>query len=303
MKDTGLRMLYFLNFCSMVVISYLCPTEPYTDECGNFGILWNCSGLNTDRLPEKIPQKLRNRYVTLDLSFNRFSTLTEKTFENLIRFSVVSSIIINHNKITNIENKTFHRLSGLCSLDLSSCELDKKGIEVEAFSCIHNLKYLRIDQNNFQSDGYPDVALSAFQSLSSLYIDIFNGFSFTAPFENLANLSELKFHIVNDFSLTNTSFLGLRRSKIHVLDLLFKKHVFCDVTEDLFCSFPYLTEEVTINFGGKCDITPALRSLKCFQHRNIGKIFMDDNTKDVETGIIVLDDWLSEYLINVCART
>ncbi|XP_062609961.1 asporin-like [Saccostrea cucullata] len=221
MKDTGPRMFIFLLFCSLVAISYLCPTAPYTDECGNLGILWNCSGLITDRILDKIPQKLRNRYVTLDLSFNRFSTLTEKTFENLIRFSVVSSIILNNNKITNIENKTFHRISGLCSLDLSSCELDKNGIEVEAFSYIYKLKFLRLDQNNFQSDGYPDVALSAIQSLSSLHIDIFNGFSFTAPFENLINLSELQFHILNDFRLTNTSFLGLRRSKIHRLDIFF----------------------------------------------------------------------------------
>ncbi|XP_062609947.1 toll-like receptor 2 [Saccostrea cucullata] len=288
---------------NLVIFLNPCPTVPYTDECGNFGILWNCSGLNTDRLPENIPQELINRNVALDLSFNNFSTLTEQLFENLAAVSVVTSIILSHNKITKIENKTFHRLSGLCSLDLSSCELDKKGIEVEAFSYIHNLKYLRIDQNNFQADGYPDVALSAIQSLSSLHIDIFSGFSFTAPFENLTNLSELQFHIVNDFSLTNTSFLGLRRSKIHDLIMYFKNHVFCDVTEDLFCSFPYLTENVTIDFGGKCDITPALRSLKCFQHHDIGKIFMDQNTKDLETGIIVLDDWLSEYLINVCVRS
>ncbi|XP_061193394.1 toll-like receptor 13 [Saccostrea echinata] len=302
MKETGLRIFNFLLFSSLTVISYPCPTAPYTDECGNFGILWNCSGLNTDSLPEKIPQKLRNRNVTLDLSFIRFSTLTEQIFENLAAVSVVTSIILSHNKITKIENKAFSRLISLCSLDLSSCELDKNGIEVEAFSYIHNLKYLRIDQNNFQPDGYPDVALSAIQPLSSLHIDIFSGFLFTAPFENLTNLSELKFHIVNDFSLTNTSFLGLRRSKIHYLNMYFKNHVYCDVTEDLFCSFPYLSEEVRIRFGGKCDITPALRSLKCFQHRNIGRIYMDQNSKDLERDFIVLDEWLSEYLINVCVR-
>ncbi|XP_062596560.1 toll-like receptor 4, partial [Saccostrea cucullata] len=225
---------------SLAIFSHPCPTVPYTDECGNLGILWNCNGHNTDRLSDKIPHKLQKRYVTLDLSFNRFSMLTEKTFENIAALSVVSSIILNHNKIIKIENKTFHRLSGLCSLHLSNCELDKKGIEVEAFSYLHNLKILRIDQNYFQSDGYPDVALSTIQSLLSLHIDIFSGFSFTAPFKNLTNLAELKFHILNDFSLTNTSFFGLRRSKIHRLGMCFHSYVFCDVTEDLICSFPYI---------------------------------------------------------------
>ncbi|XP_062609954.1 toll-like receptor 2 [Saccostrea cucullata] len=68
-------------------------------------------------------------------------------------------------------------------------------------------------------------------------------------------------------------------------------------------TLPFLRfKEVRIRFGGKCDITPALRSLKCFQHRNIGRIYMDQNSKDVQTGVIVLDDSLSEYLINVCVR-
>ncbi|XP_062615042.1 uncharacterized protein LOC134276772 [Saccostrea cucullata] len=193
---TGQGILNFLLFSCLNVVSYPCPTVPYIDECGNSGILWNCSGLNTDRLPENIPQELINRNVTLDLSFNKFSTLTEQLFENLAAVSVVTSIILSHNKITKIENKAFRRLSGLCSLDLSSCDLDKNGIETEAFSYLHNLKYLRIDQNNFQLEGYPDVALSAIQSLSSLNIDIFSGFSFTAPFESLTNLSELQFHII-----------------------------------------------------------------------------------------------------------
>ncbi|XP_062606699.1 uncharacterized protein LOC134268457, partial [Saccostrea cucullata] len=267
---------------NLVIFSYPCPTVPYTDEYRNFGILWNCSGLNIARLQENIPQELINRNVTLDLSFNKFFTLTEQFFENLAAVSVVTSIIPSHNKITKIENKAFS------SLDLSSCELHKNGIEVEAFYYLHNLKYLRIDRNNFQSDGYPDIALSAIRSLSSLHIDIFSGFSFTPPFENLTNLSELQFHILNDFSLTNASFLGLWRSKINHLNMLFKNHVFCDVTEDLFCSFPYLTEEVTIDFGGKFDMTPALRSLKCFQHRNIGGIFIYENRKYIENSIIVL---------------
>ncbi|XP_061193393.1 uncharacterized protein LOC133201616 [Saccostrea echinata] len=278
-----------------------CQTTPYTDQCGNIGILWNCSGFHIDRLPLEIPDELLSRNVTLDLSFNRFSTLNESIFENLANMSVVTSIILNHNNITKIGSKTFHALTDLCSLDISYCHLNYDSIGVDVFSHLP-IKYLKIDHNNFKREHmYPDVALSALQSLCSLEIDVFKNFEFTTPFENLTSLSELKFNIQSDFRLSNTSFLGLKSSKIKHLNLTFANHVYCDVNEDLFCSFPYLTD-VIINFGGKCDVTPALRSLKCLQHRNINNITLYENKKKIETDVIILNDKLLEHAVNICVR-
>ncbi|XP_062595888.1 toll-like receptor 6 [Saccostrea cucullata] len=283
------------------MLSKACQTTTHKDQCGNIGILWNCSGFNIDRLPYKIPNQLHGRNVTLDLSFNRFSTINESTFENLTAVSVVTSMILNHNDITNIENKTFHALTGLCSLDISYCHLNNNCIEADAFSRLP-IKYLNIDHNNFKNEHvYPDVALSALQSLRSLEIDIFDNFEFTTTFESLTNLSQIKFNIQSVFSLSNTSFLGLKSSKIRQLNLTFANYVLCDVTEDLFCSFPFLTD-VFINFGGKCDVTPALRSLKCLQHRNINNITLYENKKKIETRVIILNDFLLEYVVNICVR-
>ncbi|XP_062609948.1 uncharacterized protein LOC134271752, partial [Saccostrea cucullata] len=243
------------------------------------------------------------RNVTLDLSFNRFSTLTNAiaTFENLTDVSVVTSMILNHNYITKIENETFYEFTNLCSLDISYCHLTNNCIEAGAFSRLP-IKCLNIDHNDFKNEHmYPDVALSALQSLRSLDIDIFESFKFTTPFENLTNLSEIKFNIQSDFTLSNTSFLGLKSSKIRQLNLNFANYVYCDVTEDLFCSFPFLTD-VFINFGGKCDVTSALRSLKCLQHRNINNITLYKNKKKIETSVIILNDTLLEYVVNICIR-
>lgn len=82
----------------------------------------------------------------------------------------------------------------------------------------------------------------------------------------------------------------------------FKNHVKCDVTEDLFCSFPYLSDEILINFGGKCNVSISLRSLKCLQNREIKNIFMYENKKIVATDIVNLDYWSMEFLINICVR-
>uniref|UniRef100_A0A8W8JEA0 Uncharacterized protein n=1 Tax=Magallana gigas TaxID=29159 RepID=A0A8W8JEA0_MAGGI len=95
------------------------------DDCGNVGLLWNCSGFNISKLPTAIPSELENGTVTLDLSFNLFSNLTEETFQQIAAYSNVTSVILHHNYITKIENKTFRKLSNLCSLDLSFTLLEK----------------------------------------------------------------------------------------------------------------------------------------------------------------------------------
>ena len=285
----------------MVVIGR-CSISPFVDECNNTGFLWNCSKLNLNRIPKKFPPELRNQNVILDLSFNNFSILSKETFKEISNLSDVTMILLHHNKLSKIGKNAFQVLSSLCSLDLSYCNLDKNQINEHAFGKISTLKYLRIHQNNFQHSGYPDVTVSSIQSLKYLKIDLFEGFLFSEAFENLIELSKLDFNIMNDFSLNNNSFYGLKRSPIFSLDMNFRNHVNCDVTEDLFCSFPYLTRNLVLNFGGYCNVTVALRSLKCLQHREIRSIFMFENKKSTVRDLTVLNDWSMEYLINVCVK-
>lgn len=180
--------------------------------------------------------------------------------------------------------------------------MKKKKLGTDAFLDISKLQILQIHKNNFQYQGYPDISLSKLHSLIFLKIDIFRKFSFSKAFQNLINLSQLKFNILGEFSLTNSSFYGLTHSPIQSINMNFKEHVNCDVTENLFCSFPYLSDEIIINFGGKCNVSIALRSLKCLQNREIKNIFMYENNKIVATDIINLDYWSMEFLISICVR-
>nr|XP_034315377.1 toll-like receptor 2 type-1 [Crassostrea gigas] len=145
----------------------------------------------------------------------------------------------------------------LCSLDISNVHLKADDIDAEAFSNLDELQFLQIHQNDFheaKNPRYPDIQLSKLRSLKYLKIDIFNGFQFQKPFENLINLTKLEFNTLGEFKITNTSFDGLKLSPLRSLDMKFRYHVDCDVSEDLFCSFPFLDTNITINFGGKCSV-------------------------------------------------
>lgn len=296
--------IYMFSFTGSIVIILTenCHISPHVDECGNVGLLWNCSGLNLYRLPILLPPELKNQNVTLDLSFNQFISVTEDTFEHIATHSNITSVILHHNNITEIGNTTFQKMSNLCCLDLSNSHLEKSTIDPGAFLNTSSLKFLRIDQNEFQHDGYPYLSFSKLTSLTFLTIDIFSGFSFTKAFENLENLSELEFNSIGIFRLSNTSFLGLKNSPIRSITMDFRYHVCCDVTEDLFCSFPVISREIVLNFGGYCDVIVALRSLKCLQNRKVESISLSSNKKRFESGILILNNWTMEYLANICVK-
>lgn len=67
-------------------------------------------------------------------------------------------------------------------------------------------------------------------------------------------------------------------------------YVNCDVPEDLFCSFPYLNEKMRIDFGGKCNVHTALKSLKCLQNRTIQHLDMQGNKENLAIDLINLDN-------------
>ncbi|XP_065927363.1 leucine-rich repeat protein lrrA-like [Magallana gigas] len=191
----------------------------------------------------------------------------------------------------------------LCSLDISNVHLKADDINAEVFSNLDELQFLQIHQNDFheaKNPRYPDIQLSKLRSLKYLKIDIFNGFQFQKPFENLINLTKLEFNTLGEFKITNTSFDGLKLSPLRSLDMKFRYHVDCDVSEDLFCSFPFLDTNITINFGGKCSVYVALRSLKCLQYRELQKIDMSSNDQEIRSDIVNINNMSVKYLFNIC---
>ncbi|XP_034335532.2 toll-like receptor 2 [Magallana gigas] len=280
-----------------------CSISYNVDDCGNKGLLWNCSGSNISKMPTVLPPELENSNTALDISYNQFTSLTKDTFEAIAAYSKVTSVILHHNNITKISKMVFQKMSILCSLDISNVHLKVNDINAEAFSNLNELQFLQIHQNDFhkaKNPRYPGIQLSKLRSLKYLKIDIFNGFQFQKPFENLSKLSKLEFNTIGEFKIANTSFEGLKLSPLRSLDMKFRNHVDCDVSEDLFCSFPYLDTNIEINFGGKCSIYAALRSLKCLQYRVIQKIDISANVQVFESDIVNISDKSFKYLFNIC---
>ncbi|XP_052680477.1 uncharacterized protein LOC128161263 [Crassostrea angulata] len=278
----------------------------HTDGCGNRGLMWQCGNRNLSEIPEHIPLKYKGEFVTLDLSKNQFTRITMETFHNIdprVR-SRITSISLRNNPIRYIGNFSFQCLWRLCELDLSTCHLQRTSFEINSFgnSLLNQLKILRLHNNSFRGNGYPDTAISKAKLLENLTLDVFGGFTFSSYFQNLTKLKKIEFITGNSkFHLTNSTFRGLIKSPIVNLEMIFKFRVYSDVSDDIFCSFPFL-KAVHIEFGGMCDLNVVLKSLKCLQHRTMDRIVAYNNNPMIAKNAVYLDNENCKYLFNICSR-
>ncbi|XP_078309800.1 toll-like receptor 4 [Crassostrea virginica] len=284
--------------------AYPCNFTPHTDGCGNHGWLWNCSHRSLTKIPQDIPIKYKDKFLSLDLSWNNFREITTSTFQNIqTNFrSHITGLNLQGNYLTFIGNFSFQSLNHLCELNLSNCSLSKTELTTQAFVNLPYLRILRLHYNYFQAKGYPDVTLSKIFTLETLTIDVFDGFHFSSLFRNLTRLKNIKFFTGKSrFHLTNFTFSGLFHSPISYLDLHFRYSVYCDVSEDIFCSFPVL-KGVDIEFGGLCDLNTVLRSLKCLQNRNMEYITAHRNIPKFVTSAVFLTMKNCKYLNQICSK-
>ena len=281
-----------------------CNFTPHTDGCGNHGWLWNCSHRSLTKIPQDIPIKYKDKFLSLDLSWNNFREITSSTFQNIqTNFrSHITGLNLQGNYLTFIGNFSFQSLNHLCELNLSNCSLSKTELTTQAFVNLPYLRILRLHSNYFQAKGYPDVTLSKIFTLETLTIDVFDGFHFSSLFRNLTRLKNIKFFTGKSrFHLTNFTFIGLSQSPISYLDLIFRYSVYCDVSEDIFCSFPVL-KGVNIDFAGLCDLNTVLRSLKCLQNRSMEYIGANGNIPRFPTSSVYLTRKNCKYLNRICSK-
>ncbi|XP_062603140.1 toll-like receptor 4 [Saccostrea cucullata] len=280
-----------------------CRITEFIDKCGNVGSLLNCSGLKINTFPKSFPTAIGN--LAIDLSYNNFSVISTETFIDVPQHISlkVKSISLQGNNLKLINSRAFSQFQNLCALDISNCGLKKTSFEEGAFAESENIKYLNLNNNNFQFGGYPEKEITRLIALQSLLIDVFSEFQFNKSFTNLKNLSEVEFNTIgSSFHLTNVTFHGLSESPIYYINMSFRNYVYCDITEDLFCSFPFL-KGVKMNIAGKCDVVPALRALKCLQNRSLEYLYLQNNIKTFPGSNIILSEWNSEYLFNICAKS
>lgn len=241
----------------------------------------------------------------MDLSWNSFGDISRDTFGHVPSWlsKRVTAIHLQNNKLQSLQNGSFAQFKNICVLDLSNCGLRKSLISTEAFVGLGHLRYLFIHGNKFDIDGYPDMAISHLPTLRNLSVDVFYRFQFDEPFKKLKQLGNIKFHPTHSsFYLTNSTFTGLSESPILYLNLNFNFQVFCNISEEIFCSFPFL-KGVVVDFGGFCDLIPVLRSLKCLQNKSLEYLDLQSNIRYSVADDIIFDKWNTEYLFNVCMQT
>nr|XP_034306625.1 toll-like receptor 4 [Crassostrea gigas] len=283
-----------------------CLFSPHTDGCGNHGWMWQCGHRNLSVIPngQHIPLEYTNTSLTVDLSENRFTAISLETFNTIgsVLRLCITSLSLRGNPIQSIGNFSFQALHNLCELDLSSCRLHMTSFEIYSLANLNSLKILCLHDNSFRGSGYPDVAISKAKTTENLTIDVFDGFQFSSSFQNLTKMSIIKFFTGRSkFHLTNSTFRGLIKSPIINLEMIFRYRVYGDVSEDIFCSFPFL-KRVQIQFGGMCDISVALKSLKCLQNRTMDHIVANGNEPMIAKKALFLDNENCKYLFNICSK-
>uniref|UniRef100_A0A8W8JAD4 TIR domain-containing protein n=1 Tax=Magallana gigas TaxID=29159 RepID=A0A8W8JAD4_MAGGI len=181
MLDRQLCVSVVLMYRLSPVLTQICSISNFVDDCGNKGLLWNCSGLNISKIPTVLPPELENINVMLDLSVNQFTSLTEDTFEaiatssksllrdqkqslteinldhnmfssiydSLIQLENLNNLYLRYNLISKISEKDQRHFESLNNLSIY--------IEGNPISCaclnIQSLKWMKDHQNSFPDLG------------------------------------------------------------------------------------------------------------------------------------------------------
>lgn len=151
----------------------------------------NCSHRQLNEVPTDLPKTL----LSLDLTGNNIEVLSNNSFKHL---TLLQNIIIDNNRLLNIESMAFTGLGRLHKLSLVNNNLtyDYETFPVDVFQPLKMLKKLNIYGNKCfenESTHYPDVSFSFLTSLEHLTIDLCKYPIFGKGFKDLHNLKKLEF--------------------------------------------------------------------------------------------------------------
>ncbi|XP_053569818.1 transforming growth factor beta activator LRRC32-like [Bombina bombina] len=212
------KVLLFIHFL-LVQSCDKVRTDP-SDVCIQNSIDVSCQHLHI----YTIPRNLTTGIKTLDLSHNFIQNLTIIPLSSLY---TLLELNIGYNKVENIENKAFHNLSQLYSLNLIANILDKhyfahKGI----FGSLQTLKVLNLANNNLNSEMVSCYLTNIF-SLEKL--DLSGNTITSLPsklFNEVLQLSELDLSNNNIMEIEKGTFDSLK--ELRVLNLALNSlHYIC----------------------------------------------------------------------------
>ena len=174
----------------------------------------DCSNRN---LPD-VPVLDQNLTISLDLSQNQLTNITNSPFEKL---KVLLKLNLSYNEISQMSSAAFRGLKSLTSLDLQENKL--ADLPSGIFSDLHNLLYLIMDSNWFTA--IPGQVLAPLYSLRYLSFRNFYGDIHEINLEGLENMTRLNtLHFFVEPIETNVSsetFHPLRKLPLKVFSFLF----------------------------------------------------------------------------------
>ncbi|XP_048774432.2 toll-like receptor 1 isoform X3 [Ostrea edulis] len=277
--------------------------DPFTNDVGNRGLVWNCSRGSLDVIPNIPSTGNFTGIIGLDISFNKFRRISKSTFLNTTRVTEITSLYLDGNEIIVIESEAFSYLTALEILHISNCSLSKFTLRNSSFSRMENLKLLEILNNDFVYAGYPSRELSRLTSLQTLSISVFKRFSFDENFTLLRNLQTVLLYSQNSgIRLTNESFMGLRFSPITSLYIFIRQYgTNCDISDNVLQWF-HVVRVLNMRISSACNVTRVLRSLKALEGHTMDYFIATYNVQEFGDPV-VLDEWAVGPMLNMCIKT
>ncbi|XP_056009962.1 uncharacterized protein LOC125679332 isoform X5 [Ostrea edulis] len=119
-------ILTILNDAVSVVSTPVCKMDPFTNDVGNRGLVWNCSRGSLDVIPNIPSTGNFTGIIGLDISFNKFRRISKSTFLNTTRpyFPMYT-----HIKILNVNCKM--NTTTITNLEEIAEEMTSKGYQLE----------------------------------------------------------------------------------------------------------------------------------------------------------------------------
>ncbi|XP_063431538.1 toll-like receptor 4 [Mytilus trossulus] len=211
-----LRVIMFLSYGN---------SEPALMKPGNFHsecnctrnnhlLITNCSNLELSELPI-FPLDVN----VLDLSFNSFEILKNKSFDNLHQLIQLN---LSNNQLLHLASDAFYGLSRLQNLNLNSNYLkyDLESFPKLIFKPLILLTHLNVAHNSKHADKFPDEVISHLTNLRSISIDAKTTESNETPFGiGFLQLIHLQTLTIHNCNLHFNSYTFENLKYLHSIDL------------------------------------------------------------------------------------
>ncbi|XP_067674467.1 toll-like receptor 4 [Haliotis asinina] len=269
------------------------------------GVRADCQDLNLTSVPDDLPPNT----VSLDLSYNSITVLTDNAFVSIPR---LLSLTIAYSHVSRLETKAFKGLNRLLSLHLdhNSLQLDNDTYPEHVFRPLQSLKELNLGNNDCRISGSaPDWVFKWLMNLETLTIDTFQRDAFGRGFGYLKKLVTLNIATGNDDDciycainvIQNNTFSVFENSSVQVLDVHDCKLITVDV--EAYLPFKHISKIILENVQ-TLPTGLAVRALFGLNGKNVSQVLMKNANKYVSRNRKLQNQLLNKetftHLTDIC---